>query len=98
MTDFAAFRPTQRRRFTSAVGREIVMMQVTFIFFGAEAVDFLGVARCSQRRQSQHLSLTAFEQTRTMHARDDMNFRRQWTNVGITASIGAHTVFDDAAA
>ena len=52
-------------------------MHVALGLFRIEGVNFLCIAGCTQSGDSQHLCLSTLEQTRTMYARNEADFRRE---------------------
>ena len=77
--------------------REVVVVHEALRVLGREVVDPLRHARAGQRREAQHLRLAALEQARAVRARDQVDLRRQRPQVGVTATIGADAIVEDAA-
>ena len=59
MADFAAARTAQGFCFTDAVGREIVVVDVTFCQLRPKAIKGLGFAERRQSKAVENLGLTA---------------------------------------
>src|SRR4051812_32225234 len=96
MTDLAALRRADPAGLTGGVGREVVVVHVALARVRRKRVDHLLHARHVERRDVEDLRLAALEQAGAVYARDDVDLRRQRTDVLQPAAVDADTLADDA--
>ena len=74
MADLAASRTTGALRLADAVGREIVLMDVSLLGDRGEVVDDLSFRHRSQRSDGERLCLAAGEERRSVNTREQSDF------------------------
>mgnify|MGYP000332069094 CR=1 FL=1 len=81
MADFAAARTAQGFCFTDAVGREIVVVDVTFCQLRPKAIKGLGFAERRQSKAVENLGLTACKEAAAMRPGQKTNFAADRTHL-----------------
>ena len=64
---------------------------------GSEVVEPLSHAGTGQRGEAEHLGLAALEEAGAVRAGDEVDLGRERTQVGVAATVRAHTIVEDAA-
>ncbi len=82
MADLTTSRSSGRFCFTNRVGREIVMVHITFgCHIDIDAINTLCLGHWSQCGHCTDLSLTTGEHGRAMNSRKQIDFCSQWTDL-----------------
>ena len=96
MTDFTTSRSSGRFCFTNRIGREIIMVHITFgCHIYINAVNTLCLRHWSQCGYCTNLSLSTGEHSRAMNSRKQIDFCSQWTNLIQRTAIRTFMVFQN---
>ena len=98
VTDFAALGRSHASGFAGRIRRHFVIMHVTFAVRTAQRVNELLHLKHVQSSNSQNLGFSALEQSRTVHAGNNVGFRRKRANIFQTATVNAVILRKDSAA
>ena len=98
VADLAALRGTDAAGLTGGVRRHLIVMHVALGLRTGQRVDLLLHLEHIQRGDAQNLGLAALEQRGTMHARHDVHFGGQRTDIAQATAVDAVILGQDAAA
>ncbi len=75
--------------FAYRVAREVVLVHISLCFFLVETVDALSVAYRTESSDSEDLSLTSCEETRSVYAGENSGLGSKRTNLVDTSAVNA---------
>ena len=98
MADFAALRGADTAGFAGRIRRHLVVVHVPLGLRAAQRVDLLFHLEHAERGDTQDLGFAALEEGGAVHARHDVHFGGQGTDVAQSAAVDAVVLGQDAAA